>query len=506
MKLPQVFQSVTQSNQESLTSPRGVLWATRTRILVWYAIYAIAFVALSVPIFNHLIVLRTDRRVREDLQEDVESFEAAFDAWEASGEHDDESVVEFAEEFFLGFRPEDDNFLLVLLNDGYYRSAPSSLPDGLRPGSPTVRQWLQVNEVESGSIATGDRDIGNIIYIINPLQVDEQRRGVLVAAHTTAGEQAEANDAVTVFLGVAGSMMLVAFGLAWVATGRVLEPVQALALTVRDIGDTNLSERLAVEGSGELAELGNRFNAMLDRLETTFETQRQFINDAGHEFRTPITVIRGHLELMGDDPEEQQETLELVIDELDRMTRFVNDMILLARSERPDFLQHNSIDIEEFTEQLFAKAIVLGDRNWQLHNRGTGTIVGDRQRITGAVMNLAENAVQHTDIGDTIELGARVTAGVVQWWVSDSGSGIPAEQQQRIFQRFARATGKRRASEGAGLGLAIVKAIAEAHGGLVELSSQVGRGSTFTLELPLLQPELEPSDLTIPIFIKERKS
>ncbi|MEO0852779.1 MAG: ATP-binding protein, partial [Cyanobacteria bacterium J06648_11] len=505
VKLLQGFQSVTERNKESLTSPRGVLWATRTRILVWYAIFAVAFVALSVPIFNQLILVRTDRRVREDLLEDVESFATAYDAWEASGEHDDETIADFSEGFFLGFRPEDDNFLIVLLDDGFFRSAPRSLPTGLQPGSPAADEWLQVQTMESGSIATGDRELGNIIYIIEPLTVAGERQGVLVAAHATAGEQEEATDAVMIFLGVAGAMMLVAFSLAWVATGRVLEPVQALALTVRDIGETNLSERLAVDGTGELADLGNRFNAMLDRLETTFESQRQFINDAGHEFRTPITVIRGHLELMGDDPDDRQETLELVIDELDRMTRFVNDMILLARSERPDFLQFGCVDIREFTEELFAKAIALGDRNWQLDNRGAGVIEGDRQRLTGAVMNLAVNAVQHTEPGDVIVIGTRVTANVVQWWVSDSGSGIPPGQQQRIFQRFARAAGKARPSEGAGLGLAIVKAIVEAHGGSIELSSQVGRGSSFTLELPLERSPREriSSDMTIPIFKRQ---
>lgn len=217
--------------------------------------------------------------------------------------------------------------------------------------------------------------------------------------------------------------------------------------------------------------------------------QQNFINDAGHELRTPLTVIRGHLELLDAESEEQQETLNLVIDELDRMNRFVNDLILLVRAEQPNFLQLETIDIPSFIEEVFAKIQPLGDRNWRLTIRGTGQMRGDRQRLTGALINLAQNAVQHTRMGDLIELGASVRSTQVQLWIRDTGEGIALSDQERIFERFARAAHRYRRSDGAGLGLPIVRAVVEAHGGKVTLTSQVGVGSTFTLILPLQPPE-----------------
>jgi signal transduction histidine kinase len=161
---------------------------------------------------------------------------------------------------------------------------------------------------------------------------------------------------------------------------------------------------------------------------------------------------------------------------------------LLVRAECTDFLQLATVDIAELTEELFTKAKALAERDWQLDETGRGRIVIDRERITEAVMNLAQNATQHTQGGDTIAIGSTIAKGKARFWVRDTGEGIPLPDQKRIFERFARATNSRR-SEGAGLGLAIVKAIAEAHGGQVLLRSKLGSGSMFTIVLPLDPPQ-----------------
>jgi signal transduction histidine kinase len=224
---------------------------------------------------------------------------------------------------------------------------------------------------------------------------------------------------------------------------------------------------------------------MMDRVQSAFDAQRNFINDASHELRTPLTIIQGHLELMGDDPQEQQETLALVMDELDRMWRFVHDLLLLAKAERSDFLDYETIEAVPFTDEVFSKITTLGDRAWQLVNTANGTFVADRQRITGAIVNLANNAVQHTQPHHIIELGSEMVNDHIRFWVRDTGMGISPTDQTRIFDRFARAANTYRKSEGAGLGLAIVKTIAEAHQGYIELTSQIGMGSTFSLILPM---------------------
>jgi signal transduction histidine kinase len=167
------------------------------------------------------------------------------------------------------------------------------------------------------------------------------------------------------------------------------------------------------------------------------------------------------------------------------MSRFVDDLLLLAKAERDDFLHVGPLELGALTDEMLDKASALGLREWELEHRGESLLLADRQRLTQAVMGLAQNAVQHTADGDPIWLGTAVEGEEARLWVRDAGPGISSADQERIFERFARAHAGRRRSEGAGLGLSIVRAIAEAHGGRVELTSAVGEGSTFAVVVPL---------------------
>jgi signal transduction histidine kinase len=195
--------------------------------------------------------------------------------------------------------------------------------------------------------------------------------------------------------------------------------------------------------------------------------------------------VNDHLEVLGDDPDERREAVALVTDELDRMSRIVDDLLLLAKLEHPEFLRAKPVEVEPFTAELFAKAQRLDDRRWRLAEAAASTVMADEQRLTQAVMNLARNAVEHTDPDATVTLGSAAFNGEVRFWVADTGPGIAPDDQAAIFERFARGGDRRRRSEGAGLGLAIVRAVAEAHGGRVELDSQPGMGATFTIVLPV---------------------
>lgn len=188
--------------------------------------------------------------------------------------------------------------------------------------------------------------------------------------------------------------------------------------------------------------------------------------------------------MLGDDPKEQKATVALVQDELKRMNRFVNDLLLLMRTERPDFLRLSQVDLEPFTHELFTKAKGLAHRNWQLEAVGIGEAVCDRQRITQVMMNLAQNATQYTQTGDTIAIGSAISTDTVRFWVRDTGEGIAIEDQERIFNRFARGANSERRSSGSGLGLSIVQALVKAHLGHLELFSRLGEGATFTVYLP----------------------
>lgn len=280
-----------------------------------------------------------------------------------------------------------------------------------------------------------------------------------VVAFHPAGEQAKAGDVFTMLLAISGVALLMTTGIGWAVAGRILKPVRLVRTTAAQLTEQDLTQRIPVQGRGDVAALAETFNGMLDRLERAFAAQREFVDDAGHELRTPITIVCGHLELMGDDPGEREETVRIVTEELDRMSRIVEDLLLLA----------------EPTADVFVKARALGERDWALAEVADAETDLDPQRITQAMVQLAQNAVQHTAPGQRVSIGSRLCEGRVELYVADTGPGVQPQDTAVIFERFRR--GSR--ATGAGLGLAIVKAIAESHGGRVELRPTEGGGATF---------------------------
>jgi signal transduction histidine kinase len=472
----------------SLKLPGTTCSGNSHRILLLYALTLLAVVGAAVPIFRTLLFQEVDERVRIDLQEELEDFADTYERWDAQDPETDEGLTAFLEDFMQTTRPEDDNFHLVVFKWRIFKSNPRALPAVIGPDSDLVAQWRTQTTAIEDKVNVADAAVGSILYSTYVLETNDAPRGLFIVAHLSAGERTEALSGVYVFTKVAVGVVIVAFLLAWFASHRLLKPVQDLALTARSISEADLSGRLEVQGTGEMADLSRTFNAMMNRVQNAFESQRNFINDAGHELFTPPRLSRGTWEVMGDDPDERAATLTLVMDEIDRLGRFANDLLLLAQAEQPNFLQLETINVADFTQEVFAKASVLADRQWQLGSLGRGVMVGDRQRLTGALLNLARNAAQHTQPTDTIELGSTTLGGKVRLWVRDTGEGIAPADQARIFDRFARAANTYRKSEGAGLGLAIVKTIADSHQGTIELVSQLGAGATFTMVLPLDLP------------------
>ncbi|MEV3977478.1 HAMP domain-containing sensor histidine kinase [Nonomuraea sp. NPDC049758] len=337
--------------------------------------------------------------------------------------------------------------------------------------------------------AYGDTEsvAGTVRYAVIPVRVAaDPRPGHFVAAVFYDRHRGEIVDAV----GVLGLSALAALALAgaagWFVAGRVLAPVRLVSQTAEQISDSaDLTRRLKVTGDDDVAALAATFNHMLDRLERSFAVQRTFVDDAGHELRTPITVIRGHLELMGDDPAERAETLALVTDELDRMNRIVDDLLTLAKAEQPGFLAVEEVELADLTVSVVAKARPLGDRRWRVDQVAEARIPADRQRLTQALMQLVVNAVRHTMDDDLIAVGSAVRDGRAELWVRDSGPGVAPADRERIFRRFVRGAGRTGGHDGAGLGLAIVRSIAEAHGGGVRVADVPAGGACFVMTLPL---------------------
>ena len=471
---------------------RPVLGEARARILVWYLLLMSLSSLVSVLVVRQILLVRLEERIEQTLTQEIEEFRQLRNGRDpATGQPFRDDVEAIFDVFLSRNIPEDSEYLLAIVDGQFYKASSLALPLGIRPDDRLVQHWSQLTQAEHGQVNTAN---GLVLYRADPVLLRYQFDapapavgGVFVVAHFTAREQAGVTEAVLTVAQVSVVVLLIASWLAWFAAGRVLAPLRLLSQTARSISDSNLTERIPLKGStGDIAELTLTFNDMMDRLEATFNSQRQLLNDVGHELRTPITIIRGHLELMGTTSQEQNDTLDIVLDELDRISRFIDELMLLAKAERPDFLFPETLDLTVFTEELFAKITALADRRWRLGALGAGVFVGDRQRLTEAMVNLAQNATQHTEATDTITLGSSQRQGQVHLWISDSGEGIHPADQGRIFERFVRGQSRYASSDGSGLGLAIVRAIAQAHGGQVTLLSQPGQGAMFTLVLPLV--------------------
>lgn len=221
-----------------------------------------------------------------------------------------------------------------------------------------------------------------------------------------------------------------------------------------------------------------------DRAESAFDTQRRLLDDVRHELKTPITIVRGHLEIMDPhDPDDAAATRELGIAELDRMTRLIGDIDLLAAVETDTFSM-GEVNVTDLTQRVADLVAVIPGHTWDVEAAGEGVIRGDHDRLLQAWLQLADNAAKYTPDGSPIEIGSAVHPSGAQLWVRDHGPGIPPAMRHRVFRRFDRGAGKRSVG-GSGLGLAIVDTIAKAHGGHCTVTETPGGGATLTVEIPI---------------------
>ncbi len=296
----------------------------------------------------------------------------------------------------------------------------------------------------------------------------------------------------TYSFGALGLLFVASLGVGWVVAGRVLAPIGRITGVARDIQATDLSRRIAMKGpKDELRDLADTFDAMLARIDDAFEGQRRFIQEASHELRNPLAVMRTNLEVVLADPDatadELRHTATVVARTIERMSRLVDDLLVYARTGAAES-QRAPVELgalvhetaEEFTATAERRRIRIATSV-----SGEPRVLGDRTALKRAVANLVDNAVRLVPAGSTITIGAGERAGWATLSVADEGPGIAADDHEAVFQRFWRrahdSDGNERRS---GLGLAIVRQIVEGHGGHVGLSSEEGTGSTFVLWLP----------------------
>ena len=352
------------------------------------------------------------------------------------------------------------------------------------------RVW---NEASSGSVTLGTAvtTVGTLRYVSVPVEIAGSEQS---GAYVTAVDAQRAVDEVAgAFLTYAGLALLslAAIGVVgWFVAGRLLAPLRILSETASRITAEDLSERIPVNGNDDVSALTETVNAMLDRIDDALTSQRQLLDDVRHELKTPITIVRGHLELLdATKPAEVRAAREIAIDELDRMAGLVDDIDALARAEHLASLAEPT-DIADFTALVFSKMQAIPERRWQLEASADVVAPLSPARITQAWLQLADNAAKYSAVDSVIRVGSTAYAGSVEFWVADEGPGIPEGAERRIFERFGRAdTG--RGIGGSGLGLPIVAAIARAHGGYVSLDTSP-EGSRFGIVVPTVDAGAAP--------------
>jgi heavy metal sensor kinase len=290
-------------------------------------------------------------------------------------------------------------------------------------------------------------------------------------------------------------LALGAFGGFWIAR-RALAPLSRLADRSQHITAEQLHERLPVEGASlELDQLAAAFNDALARLEGSFDQLKRFTADVSHELRTPLTALRtvGEVALRGNhDPEGYREVIGSMLEEVDRLTRLTDELLTLARADAGEAkLRREPVELGALAREVAGHLSVLAEEKEQALQVEAEPVVvsADRTVLRQALVNLVVNAIKYSLPRTRIRIGSGRRGDAAFLQVADAGPGIAPEHHARLFERFYRVDKSRsREMGGTGLGLALVKWAAEAHGGQVELGSELGRGSTFRILLPAASP------------------
>jgi signal transduction histidine kinase len=350
-------------------------------------------------------------------------------------------------------------------------------------GSAPLLTTSQVKAFSTKPVTSGQRFTVELAgrdhqVIATPLRAGRTTLATVISARDLTRSEQDLNDVRDLVLGFAAVAVVAAILGGQLLLVQLLRRIRRVTSTAARIAGGDLSQRLDDRGSDdEVGELARTFDAMADRVSSAITAQRRMLSDVSHQLRTPLTVARGHLEVLARtgaaDPAEVSETVGIVVDELDHMRALVEQLLLLGRAMEPEYLERGPVAVRGFTADLIDAARVLAPRDWRLDPGPDLVIEVDEAKLRGAVLNLISNAVHATQPGDVIGLTVGVVDGVVRFDVDDSGPGVPAERREILLERFARPGAAD--SEGTGLGLAIARAVAQGHGGqLALLDSPLG--------------------------------
>jgi two-component system OmpR family sensor kinase len=377
-----------------------------------------------------------------------------------------------------------------LLEDGKLRMSSSNAQATLEPNQALIQMALDGKSPDPAP--------GNAAVRVRELYTPMTFRGQVVGVFQIARSMKDTDLALKLlFYALFGGGVIVlltaARGGSWL-TRAIFRPIDEVTRTAQSIVRAeDLSRRVPVPPApDELQRLTITVNDLLARLEILFSAQRRFVADVSHELRTPLAAMQGNLEVLdrgaARDPELLAESLADMRREVARLIRMANDLLLLAQSEAGVQLRHEPVELDTLLLEVHRELRPLANGvQLKIGEEDQIIVQGDRDRIKQALLNLGVNALQHTPSGGSVTLSLARQEELAALSVTDSGTGINAEDLRHIFERFYRADRSRsRNRGGAGLGLAIVKWIAEAHNGQVAVESSLGSGSRFTILLPLI--------------------
>jgi two-component system OmpR family sensor kinase len=350
-------------------------------------------------------------------------------------------------------------------------------------------------------------DGSHMRVVTEPITADDQLLGYVQAAQSLAPVDLARSVMLVVLVSGGVAAVLLAGVVGWLSANRALRPLDTITETAAQISRADdLSRRIPLEGlpNDEVGRLAQAFNDTLERLERLFNAQRRFLADVSHELRTPLTTIRGNVDLLRRMGGADTDSLDAIQSEAERMSRLVDDLLLLAQSDAGTLpLARERVELDTLLLEVYREAQVLrGGVVVTIGEIDQAAVMGDRDRLKQLLLNLVSNALKFTPEGGRVSLGlSRAAGNWARLVVSDTGAGIPPDELPHIFERFYRVDKARsRAQGGSGLGLSIAQRIAQVHGGRIEAASDGtnGRGSTFSVWLPLAhdKPAADPVRLT----------
>jgi two-component system OmpR family sensor kinase len=328
-----------------------------------------------------------------------------------------------------------------------------------------------------------------------PLQAGGRPIGTLQVAASMTMVDTTRQSLVQTIIVIAVAAILFAAALSWFFIGQALSPlVDITESALRISGADDLSQRIPQRGpeNDEMGRLVTAFNDTLGRLEQLFASQQRFLADVSHELRTPLTVIKGNVDLMRRMKQVDEESLDNIEDEADRLTRLVGDLLLEAQAESGKLPLHFApVEMDTLLLEVFKEMRILARDRVQIKLPEIDQIMinGDRDRLKQVLINLIANAINYTPQGGVVVLSLGKVGDNARLIVRDTGLGIPADDLPHIFERFYRAEKSRSRSKvgGFGLGLSIAYWIVNHHGGQIEVDSAEGKGTTFCIYLPILK-------------------